>query len=275
MVPSTAWRSVAVDGAVSGDQLDDTRAIQATLDSGAPVIYLRGGRYNVSRTLNVPATVQSIVGFDATINATTGAFAGTSESTIMRVAEPGAAPLTIGQVFFFSRPTALDVENVSGRTVHLQDVHASGVAFRGTASRLFVTNLDGGDGLQLSPGQEVWARQLDVERPFRKVVNRGARLWVLGLKTEGPDTAITAMEGARNRVVGGLLYPVSPTSPTEPAFRGENSEFDIDVAESAYSSDRAHSVFLSSTRDGRTVTTPSASLPRRGTAGFTAFGVQG
>jgi len=71
--------------------------------------------------------------------------------------------------------------------------------------------------------QLVFARQLDMEGPTRKMLNSGGAVWILGLKTEkGGDSVNTAgiidteLSGS-TEVLGGLVYPVTATIPVNQA----------------------------------------------------------
>lgn len=73
-------------------------------------------------------------------------------------------------------------------------------------------------GIEIAAGQQVWARQLNAEGGEARVFNRGGRLWVLGIKTEGAGTVIDTSAGGRTELVGGLLYPVAAVAPDDAAF---------------------------------------------------------
>jgi len=52
------------------------------------------------------------------------------------------------------------------------------------------------------------AEQLNTEfTKATRLVNNGARLWILGIKTEDPYTVIETKAGGKTEVLGGLLYP--------------------------------------------------------------------
>jgi len=140
-------------------------------------------------------------------------------------------------------------------------------AFKG-AGPLFVENVFG-EPYRFSGGQNVYARQFNLERKDSvsapAVVNDGAKLWVLGIKTEGSDTIISSWNGARTEVLGGLLYPATTVSSTIPAFVDQNSE-------SSYSYALSNGVgtdyqqHVREARSGSTKTLTAASVPDRGTA---------
>jgi hypothetical protein len=50
------------------------------------------------------------------------------------------------------------------------------------------------------------------------ITNRGASLWLLGLKTEGLGTAIETTGGGQTELLGGLLYPAWGNPGRTPAF---------------------------------------------------------
>jgi hypothetical protein len=90
----------------------------------------------------------------------------------------------------------------------------------------------------------VWARQLNTEGDGVRIVNRGAPLWILGIKTEGANTAISSLAASRTEVLGGLLYPATPIPRDLPAFHVEDSSFTATVAESSYAAAAAYGVLL-------------------------------
>ena len=268
---SSEWAGVKAAGARPGDMGDDTAAVQAALDSGKPYIYFGPGRYLIGRPLRVPGTVRHIAGFDATINATTQAFAGGSTAAVFVVADPGSAPLTATQLYFETPTTVVDFERSGGRALDLQDIHLSGVPFRGGPGDLYLSDVEGGEGWSLGPGQRVWARQLNVERPGVQVRNAGATLRVLGIKTERAATAVESTNGARTEILGGLLYPASPVDASTPAFRSVDSAQSLTFAVSGSDPARIYPVLVSSSLNGQTATVALRDGQRRGSAAAIAL----
>jgi len=263
--PAGQWAGVGSFGARSDDEVDDTAAIQAALDSGKPMVYLRPGWYKVSGTLWVPATVQAIVGFEAQLDATSGTFASSSIAAVFSVRDPSSETLMISQLLFKAPPQVIDVERLVTRPVALRDIHLSGRPFRGTPGPLFLTNVEGGGrGWQFTAGQQIWARQLNTESAGTKIRNNGAELWILGLKTEAPGTAIQSTAGARTELLGGLLYPVATTADGMPAFSSSDAVQSLTVATSAYDRARNYKVLVSATRDGATQQLISDDVQHRG-----------
>ena len=61
--------------------------------------------------------------------------------------------------------------------------------------------------LKLGKDEKCWARQLNPESPEADMVNvDGGQLWLLGLKTEGRATHISATDGAKVELLGGVAY---------------------------------------------------------------------
>jgi len=246
-VGRSQWAGVGDYGARPGDWVDDTAGIQATLNSGLPVVYLRPGLYNVTKTLRVPTTVRAIVGFDAELDATRGDFAGSSGDAVFEVPGDSINPLTVAQLVFRASPAVVDVERTGSRQISLEDVHIGSLPFRGTPGELFLTDVEGGAGWKFTPGQRVWARQLNAEQRGTKILNQGANLWILGLKTEKEGTAIRSVQGATTDLLGGLLYPAEPVSPRTPAFSAADSHQSLTFAVSASDLSRRYEVLVSTT----------------------------
>jgi hypothetical protein len=267
LYPAGQWAGVDSFGARSGDKGDDTAAIQAALDSGKPVVYLRSGLYIVSRTLQIPKTVRAIVGFEALIDATRGGFAGSSTAAVLSVHDASPDPLVISQLALETSPQAVDIERLAPHPVALRDIHfvgVKGLPFRGSPGPLFLTNVEGGGGWHFTAGQQIWARQLNAEQTGTKILNDGADLWILGFKTEAPSTAIKSMGGARTEILGGLLYPVKATTDGMPAFSSLDATQSLTVATSAYDQTRNYHTLVDATRNSVHQQLTSDNVPHRG-----------
>ena len=267
-VGRSQWAGVGYYGARPGDDVDDTGAIQAALNSGLPVVYLRPGWYTVTRTLRVPTTVRAIVGFDAALDATRGDFAGSSTDAVFEVPGDSTDPLAVAQLVFKASPAVVDVERTGSRRIALEDVHVGGLPFRGTPGDLFLTDVEGGNGWKFTRGQRVWARQLNAEQRGTKIRNQGANLWILGLKTEADGTAIRSVQGATTELLGGLLYPAQQVSPGTPAFSAADSHQSLTFAVSASDLSRRYEVLVRTTSGSTTHQTRVAEAQPRGIGGL-------
>ena len=267
-VGRSQWAGVGDYGARPGDSIDDTVAIQAALNSGLPVVYLRPGWYLLTRTLRVPTTVRAIVGFDAALDATRGDFAGSSTDAVFEVPGDSTDPLAVTQLVFKASPAVVDVERTGSRRIALEDVHVGGLPFRGTPGDLFLTDVEGGNGWKFTPGQRVWARQLNAEQRGTKILNQGASLWILGLKTEGDGTAIRSVQRATTELLGGLLYPAEPVTSGTPAFSASDSHQSLTFAVSASDLSRRYEVLVRTTSGSTSHQTRVAEAQPRGMGGM-------
>lgn len=262
--PADQWIGANSMGARSDGSGDDTGAIQAALDSGKPVVYLRSGTYFVSHTLRVPETVRAIVGFEAQIDATRGSFGPSSSAAVFSAAEPSAEPLVISQLLFNAPAGVFDVASPAGRSIALQDVHVEGQPLGGSPSQVFLSNVEGGKGWRFTAGQQVWARQLDAEQSSGvKIQNDGASVWILGLKTERPTTVLESTNGARTELLGALLYPANVMPEGVPAFTSSDATQSLVFATSAYGRERNYDVLVDLTQNGVHKQLTSEDAPRR------------
>lgn len=206
------------------------------------------------------------MGFEAQIDAKHGAFAGSSATAVFSIRDPSSDTLMISQLLFEAlSPQMVNVERLVSRPVALRDIHIrGGLPFRGTSGPLFLADVEGGEGWQFTAGQQVWARQLNAEQTGTKIRNDGADLWILGLKTEVPGTAIQSTAGARTELLGGLLYPAGMITDGMPAFSSSDAIQSLTVATSAYDQARNYKVLVSATRDGVNEQLTSADVQHRG-----------
>lgn len=196
----THWRSA---GPPSGG--DDTRQIQAALNSGRSTVYFPNGNYHVSDTLHVPPTVRHLLGLESHLLAaaqtqfTDGRplwrFEGTGQGIVVL---EGFHTEVAGQL--------TGVEDATTRTLVIRDQTLGGspVSYRNTlgCGRLFLEDVLA--NLRLEAPQKIWARQLNDEQGDSLIVNSGATLWILGLKTERADTILEA-RGGQTEVLGGNI----------------------------------------------------------------------
>ncbi|MBS3734385.1 MAG: glycoside hydrolase family 55 protein [Phycisphaerae bacterium] len=212
--PVDQW--VTPDG--SGE--DDTRALQAAIDSGARTVFLPANvQYKISDTIVVRGAVRRILALKhhhGNLRAIDpkGNFA---DKPMLRVAGEGR-PVTIESVSISAWPTHNDrIEIATSRPVHIKYGWFHGLTARPEATGdLFLDET--GASLRLHPGQNVWIRQYNPENnPFRieqggryklprtYVINRGANLWVLSMKTESPAVHVVTLDGGRSEILGGFF----------------------------------------------------------------------
>jgi hypothetical protein len=254
--PPDSWVSVASYGAKI-DGSDASAGIQAALDSGKPIIYMPPGQYTIQHSLDVPSTVKEIFGFDSTLYAFTGDFA-TADPTkpIMRVNGISSSTTILNHLFYYSSPGVTSIVDGSAGSLYLKDIQMGGYRNEAGAGPLFIEDVGG--PLWDILGQQVWARQLNPENPNgTDIINNGGKLWILGLKTERPQTILQTINGGTSELLGGLIYPVEAVPSNVPAFISGDSRTSLIYAMSAYNT--AYVNQIQETRSGVTRYAPTGS----------------
>ena len=262
-IPVAQWASVETFGAIENDNLDDTAAIQAAMNSGAPVVYFPSGLYYVSDTITVGPAVQRVEGLmsDLSLNAPLT----TENKPIFRV-PPGSQAIVhfSGINTSFQSPVqtggGVQYEQATANTMVIRD---GDITYRNTVpgGKLFIENLVGTN--MTFTGQKVWARQLNPEgSTFTHVINDGGDLYVLGLKTEGSSIPLDNRNRARAAIMGGLIYPATVINDrTRPIVINNESSLSMSLPESCYVNDGFYAVWVRETRNGVTADFTRAMLP--------------
>jgi len=262
-IPVAQWASVKTFGAIENDNLDDTAAIQAAMNSGAPVVYFPSGLYYVSDTITVGPAVQRVEGLmsDLSLNAPLT----TENKPIFRV-PPGSQAIVhfSGINTSFQSPVqtggGVQYEQATANTMVIRD---GDITYRNTVpgGKLFIENLVGTN--MTFTGQKVWARQLNPEgSTFTHVINDGGDLYVLGLKTEGSSIPLDNRNRARAAIMGGLIYPATVINDrTRPIVINNESSLSMSLPESCYVNDGFYAVWVRETRNGVTADFTRAMLP--------------
>lgn len=268
------WVSVVAKGAVADGKTDSTKAIQSALDSGAEVVYLPAGNYRVADTLHVKGGLRKLLGLGAVLLPDGAQFANPGAPTSFLRFESANSDLCIEGVQFGwwdrkNYPGTVWLEDVSPRALVLRHVDFQGVAstvYKASAARLgslFIEDVEGFRWKFDGP-QHIWARQFDVEGNVEgsKISNDGALLWILGLKTEGPQTVLETDKGGSTELLGGLLFPVKPVAAEVPAFVVNKGTVGLSYAVSAYKPENNYQVQFKI--GGGATSVNNADLPKRG-----------
>ena len=197
------------DGRVSGrpdDGIDDTPSIQAAIDSGASTVYLPNGVWTVDGDLVLRGEVSRFLGTEAEMTASTFR----DERPRFVIGPDGPRLVKIERLANFGfTGTAPLFEHASDRNVIFESV--SGLHYRPTVERpgrLFLRDTVG--GAILFRNQFVFANQLNIEEDTTlpgaeldaRVVNDGAKVSILGFKTEMPGVHVKTINGGRTDLVG-------------------------------------------------------------------------
>jgi hypothetical protein len=222
------WVCANTYGATYGDNTDDTAAIQAAVDAaasaGKTVVYLRGigggdpNWYNVNGVVRVHGSVRQVIGlgFTRILGGANGRFV-VDDSSAAQVKFQNFQAFGGNPCVVENRSThcALIVESCDFKVLGtgLGDIFATDCSCR--------VELD-------SPGQSLWARQLNPEGndDIGLVRNYGGKLWVLGIKHEGMGVRVKTDNGGQTEVFGMFNYsPDVPASDKRPMFDIDNSAF--------------------------------------------------
>lgn len=230
------------DGGVDGERL------RQAFNSGKSTVYFPHGVYLMGHTVDIPASVKRVIGFNSHINQWE-----TDGGLILRVADNSPDPLIIERLTH-----AVRVVHCSNRTVVVK--HGT---FRFTDSvgtgEWFIEDCVLGD-FSLKNKRDVWARQFNVETwdwPHTRVRNTGGgKLWIMGMKTEGYGPIIETSNGSCTELLGGMLYGIDfPDAEwTKPAFIIDNAAMSMSLQYSSYGTvdaDGDHAMYKTMVRETR------------------------
>lgn len=198
-----AWVNVDDFGANGSDDLDDTAAIQAAIDTGAAVIYLPGEAYKIAGHLQVPETLRAVEGVF-------GSVVGGKDQFV--VAEKSDEPLWFRDLRLLGGHAM--VTHAADRPIVMDHVATRAILYRNAmtgpsdpAPELFLANVNGFGKTRFPlDNVHIWARFLNTE--FKRGTNFTAgprtKFWVMGYKVEGSATNFGVRDGGQMEVLGGV-----------------------------------------------------------------------
>lgn len=266
--PVSAWVSVARFGAASDPKVDSTAAIRRAFASGASTIYFPHGTYFISENIEVPTKVRRIVGMTSTLHAFDPRKPGFQREKGMLIARNDHAPLSIERLAFDNSwlGDQVAVEAAGSQPIILRDLVSAGTVMlkrNADAGKAFLEDTCCGT-LDVKGKAPVWARQFNTEGGYTRILNHGAPLWMLGVKTEGVNVVAENQAGARTEILGGLLYPLAAMKhPDMPAFRNVDSKIYVACVEEAFDDKKVYNVHLESKRGGKVMQIRAETLPLR------------
>jgi hypothetical protein len=207
--------------------------MQKALDGGAKTIFLPSNKQcMVNDTLRVPPTVRRIVGLKhhhGNIRGDPKPFKADGRP-MLRIEGDTPEPLVIESVGLSAWPedSFAAIEIAGSRPVYLKYVWCGSVRMTPQATGdLFID--EAAADLRLNKGQNVYLRQHNPENnpfdcknprfPRTYVYNRGASLWILGMKTEAPAVHVVTTDGGKTEVLGGFFR--DHFGPSEYKWRGD------------------------------------------------------
>ena len=254
------WAPVKCFG-YGGCQVVDV--LQTALNSGKSTIYFSAGARLVFNELavTVPPTVKRIIGMGGVVNGDASGVNGGGIRFI--VADNSTEPLVIEGLGYGTK-----VDHRGKRAVAIKHGFYGYTAQVG-AGDLFLEDV-GIEPLRLVAGQNVWARQFNNEYDGTKIVNNGANLWILGLKTERGGTVIDTRAGGRTELLGSLLYPSRAIDQSLPAFSSTDSQVSYIFSANTYCAQCVYAQWIDESRAAEARRLP-APTPRTALARMNLF----
>lgn len=223
------------DGTEKTFMADDwTAAFQAAIDSGKTTVYFPTGSYPCFGEIRVRGKVRRIIGLSSNFGEHTG------DAKI--IIEEGDSPVVRIERFDWNY-SRVSVTHAAKRTL----VVSSGLGGRYIAKPghgdFFIEDMVAQFDIS---GGNTWARQLNTEGGYTPVpteprgtyvpgydllnIENGS-LWILGLKTEGDATLVTARKGAKVEIVGGFIYANKDYRPEKQWFINDESSLSFTLGE--------------------------------------------
>ena len=277
------WVKVEPGGSVQIQAAFDRAAREGKTTVYFPNRAQNANSYPIDRTIRVHGGVRRIIGMDNVIFVANPLLE--SGDAVFRF-ENLSAPAVIFERFYLlparpkeysdrfkqdnfiwfdhASPTSLVLSSLNGMQI--------GRMYRGNkgAGKLFVDDMVG-TGYDLVPGQKAYFRQFNPEHYYKSgIINDGAQLVILGLKTEGYMIAVETLNGGQTEVFGGLIYPAwTPRAlPMPGIFVVNNGSLFVSVAGSAYDAIRRYPTFVSETQRGQGRELPQGQLSSNGRSYF-------
>ncbi len=246
------WVSVEKFGAKPNDKKDDTAAFQAAIDSGATnVVVPRTGNFTINGTLRLRKNVRRFIG-------TQGWIEGKGEI----VADKGSQPTLVIENFYIRRGSKVKWKSVADRTVLFRSIEGLDLESTGSGD-LFIDDVVTGEVKFLNSDQNIWARQLNAEgAKTTNVVNNGAKLWILGFKTEQGQTKIETRNGGSTELLGALIIS-NGIKKQEPIFRITNAASSFAGVGEAHFGGASFQTWVEETRQGITRKLNRGEIPAR------------
>ncbi|MGF1633908.1 MAG: glycosyl hydrolase family 28-related protein [Phycisphaerae bacterium] len=240
--------SPGVFAGIPDDGIDDTPAIQAAINSGAKVVYLPRGTWQIDGVVQIGNNVERFMGTEARIegNGSLRVTDGTSDTVFIERLE--------------DVPT---IQHNSSRTLvleHLLDFEYQ--VLSATPGDVFLNDVTG-RSVAFTAGQNVWARQLNLEGdvdannpalPDAKLINNGANVWVLGMKVEDRGTLVRTVNGGMTELFGAVKIGSGFTAGIENAMFVTEDASLVAVLPKLGPSAPGYDFVAKEVRDGQTLT---------------------
>ncbi len=247
----TRWKAPQAFGGVADDRRDDSRAIQQAIDSGASTVYLPRGSYSIGETIVIRGQVHRLIGCRAHLDVMDSLRR--AGQPVFRVEDDGPSAVIVeGLSTDFAGGKHCFVENHAQRTLvlHRLAINFQGAdGYRGRGSgEVYIEDVVGHNFR--FQGQQLWARQFNVEGGGTHITNDGGTHWILGFKTEGGGTLLETSHGGVTELLGGLAYS-SGQGLTTPMFAVDHARAAFTFSEVDFGGGHFATI-VRETRDGQT-----------------------
>jgi hypothetical protein len=210
-----------------------------------------GNGYQVRSTIEIPAHIRYVLGMRNGI----GRHDGLNGPTV-RISEESKNPIIFERIRIDGLPTTPErdpehpaFEHVGSRTVVFRHNGPRLYQGRNGAGHVFIESAEG--YWRFASGQKVWGRQMNPEsHNVSELINEGADVWILGLKTEYATTKVVNRDGGKLEVLGGFLYTVTKAPPSMPMVLNKDATMSLIFSTSAYQHD--HRIYVRDTQEGQT-----------------------
>jgi hypothetical protein len=247
--PATQWADVDTFGAAGDGTTDDTKAVQAAMASGKPVVVFPKARYKLSASITIPASVSRI-------DEMSGDFTGENAFVVSDV---GTGPLLVEHVAGYASFTL-----GAPRTVVLGEYSGSFLDLQSAPAQVFLENCDniGANAAFAPANQTTWARSIDTEEVSGSdFIVSGGTAWIFDYKTENKAcTSLRAENGATVEVYNGYVNTTVAPGAT-PMIVNDHSR--VSLVGFTNLSGQEWTTSLEEVRDAGTQTVPRTALPSR------------
>lgn len=222
--PISDWASPLKFGGLPDDGMDDSRALQQAVDSGATTVYLPKGSWHLVTPVILRGKVRRLIGCEAELSVV-----GAAGQPGLRVVDGDSKVVVIERLAIRS-PNAVLFEMATDRTVVVSSCQGVRGVLGGSGD-VFLEDVSSRRSWTVRSNR-VWARQWNLTGDGEKVRNEGGQFWALGLRGEKSGTLIHTLAKGKTELLGGLCvstggYKLDPmfaiTDASATLFAGEAS----------------------------------------------------